>query len=108
MTKHALIALLAISFTATAMAANLEQQFLNPPPSARPHTYWYWIDGNITQEGITADLEAMQRAGIGGVELYNIGGHGTPGAVKVMSPEWRKLMFSGTRQVTGDRSRGLP
>ena len=29
-----------------------------------------WIDGNVTREGITADLEAMQRAGIGGVMLY--------------------------------------
>ena len=73
-------------------ADSLAGGFRNPPDAARPHAYWYWIDGNITREGITADLEAMKRAGIGGVELYNIGGHGPPGPVKVMSPEWRELM----------------
>jgi hypothetical protein len=77
---------------AAADADALSLGFSEPPAAARPHAYWYWIDGNVTREGITADLEAMQRAGIGGVELYNVGGHGTPGPVRVMSPEWRELM----------------
>lgn len=73
-------------------ASSLAGGFCNPPDAARPQTFWYWINGNVTREGITADLEAMKRAGIGGVELYNIGGHGTSGPVNVMSPEWRELM----------------
>jgi hypothetical protein len=40
--------------------------FQRPPDSAKPWTYWFWINGNITREGITADLEAMARAGIHG------------------------------------------
>lgn len=35
--------------------------FLNPPPQARPHTFWIWMNGNIVREGITDDLEAMER-----------------------------------------------
>lgn len=70
----------------------LAREFLVQPANARPYTFWYWLDGNITREGITADLEAMKRAGMGGVELYNIAANGTAGMVKVLSPEWRELM----------------
>jgi hypothetical protein len=49
----------------------LETGFINPPPQARPHTFWIWMNGNITREGITADLEAMARVGIGGVMVLN-------------------------------------
>jgi len=74
-------------------AGDLEQEFASPPASARPHVYWYWMNGYITQEGIDADLEAMKRAGIGGAVIFNIGGHGLePGPVKVLSTEWRGLM----------------
>ena len=45
----------------------LERAFASPPASARPWVYWFWMDGNVSREGITADLEAMQRAGLGGV-----------------------------------------
>lgn len=70
----------------------LASKFQTPPASARPYVFWYWIDGNVTPEGIDADLNAMKRAGIGGVEIYNIGGHGAQGKTKMLSPEWRALM----------------
>jgi hypothetical protein len=34
----------------------LVQNFLNPPDSARPRVWWHWMNGNITKEGIRADL----------------------------------------------------
>ena len=37
----------------------------NPPEATKPRCYWYWMDGHITKEGITKDLEAMRRFGIG-------------------------------------------
>ena len=50
------------------------------------------INGNVTHEGITADLEAMKRVGIGGFQLYNIA-MGVPlGPYDFMSPEWRKMV----------------
>ncbi len=30
-----------------------------------PWCYWYWVNGNVDEETVTADLEAMARAGIG-------------------------------------------
>ena len=52
-------------------ADKLAQEFRQPPASARPWVYWFWLNGNITRAGITADLEAMQRAGIGGVLIMD-------------------------------------
>ena len=55
-----------------APAADLEQGFTHPPDSARPWVYWFWLNGNITSNGIVADLEAMQRVGIGGVLIMDV------------------------------------
>ena len=30
------------------------------------------MNGNVTKEGITADLEAMKRVGIGGAQIFNV------------------------------------
>ena len=43
----------------------LAKRFLNPPNSARPGVYWYFMDGNLNREEMTADLESMKEAGIG-------------------------------------------
>ena len=73
----------------------LTEGFLNPLPQARPHAYWFWMSGNITRDGITADLEAMAESGIGGALIFNTGeSHGTevpPGPVDYMSNEWLDL-----------------
>ena len=44
---------------------DLEQAFRAPPEATKPRCYWYWIDGQISKEGVTHDLEAMRRFGIG-------------------------------------------
>src|SRR5262249_24728657 len=46
--------------------------FRSPPESAKPHTWWHWMNGNVTREGITADLEAMKRIGLGGAQIFNV------------------------------------
>ncbi len=69
----------------------LERGFADPPPSARPWVYWMWMDGNLSREGLTADLEAMQRAGIGGVMIMEVDVGVPKGPVKFMSAEWRQL-----------------
>src|SRR5512133_1039358 len=45
---------------------------ISPPAAAKPWVYWFWLNGNITSNGISADLEAMQRAGIGGVLIMEV------------------------------------
>ena len=75
----------------TRAADRLAEAFQHPPASARPWVYWFPLDGNITSNGITADLEAMQRVGIGGV-LYMETEQGTPpGPAAFGGPQWRQL-----------------
>ena len=84
-----------------AAGVDLEAGFRNPPESARPWVYWFWLDGNITKEGITADLEAMQRVGLGGA-LWMWGGgvgEGVKGPVKFLSPQWWELMRHTVREA---------
>ena len=56
----------AIICTAAAEAVSLEEGFRNPPNSAKPHTWYHLMNGNVTKEGITCDFEALAKAGIGG------------------------------------------
>jgi alpha-L-rhamnosidase len=72
-------------------AEDLAAGFVSPPASAKPWVYWFWLNGNITSNGITADLEAMQRVGVGGVLIMEVE-QGTPiGTVPFAGPEWRQL-----------------
>ncbi len=65
--------------------------FMAPPAEARPWVYWFWLNGNITREGITADLEAMARVGIGGALIMEVD-QGVPlGPVSFMGDDWRAL-----------------
>jgi hypothetical protein len=49
------------------------------------------MNGNVTAEGITEDLEAMAEAGLGGVILMNVANSIPPGSVDFFSEQWRKL-----------------
>lgn len=72
-------------------AAALEDGFRRPPEAAWPWVYWFWLNGYITREGITADLEAMKRVGIRGVLIMEVD-QGTPlGPVPFASEKWREL-----------------
>jgi len=83
-------ALLCLGLTAfTAPADSLETGFLNPPESARPHTWWQWMNGNLSQPGITADLQEMKNIGLGGATVVNLDCGIPRGNVPFMSPEWR-------------------
>jgi hypothetical protein len=88
-----LIALILALCSAPALAAGLAAQFITPPASARPWVYWFWNNGNVTKAGITADLEAMQRAGIGGVIIMDVVERFAPppGTADFMNPEWQEL-----------------
>jgi len=94
---HALVYLLllavvpAVTGRAAVAGSEMEQGFRRPPESARPWVYWFVMDGNLTREGITADFEALKRAGIGGVIFMEVDVGIPRGPVKFMSPEWRAL-----------------
>lgn len=85
-----LTAFAGITFLVFSLRADpLETGFLNPPDSAKPQTWWHWMNGNITKEGITADLEAMKEIGLGGATIVNADCGIPHGPVNFMSPEWR-------------------
>ncbi len=78
--------------------ANVERDFATPPATARPWVYWFVMDGNFTRQGITADLEAMKRAGIGGLIFMEVNVGIPRGPVKFMSPEWQGLWAHAVRE----------
>lgn len=50
----------------------LRLQFESPPNAAKPYVWWHWVGGDITEEGISADLQWMRAVGIGGVENFSV------------------------------------
>ncbi len=77
---------------------DIRSGFSSPPESARPWVYWMVMDGNLTREGITADLEAMKRAGIGGATFLEVDLGLPRGSVKFMNPEWRGIFTHAVRE----------
>ena len=80
-------------------ADDLAKGFAAPPDSAKPHTWWHWMNGNVTREGITADLEAMHRVGVGGAQIFNADCGIPAGPVKFLSPEWHALFQHAVREA---------
>ena len=68
----------------------LRAGFQSPPESAKPQTWWHWMNGNVTKAGITADLEAMKKIGLGGATIVNVDCGIPAGSVAFMSDEWRE------------------
>ena len=50
------------------------------------------MDGNVTREGVTADLEALRQNGIGGAQIFNVAYQIPTGPLKYNSPEWRAMI----------------
>lgn len=88
-----------------AAADKREAGFVTPPSSVQTGTYWYWIEGNISKEGVEKDLEAMKAAGINRAFVANIGGAGTgdPNSqykVEFMSDEWWNITRAALKKAT--------
>ena len=86
-----LVASCVLLAAAWARGGDLAEEFGSPPAAARPWVYWFWLNGNINREGITADLEAMKRVGIGGVLIMEVDQGAPKGPARFGSPAWREL-----------------
>ncbi len=68
--------------------------FMSPSETTSPWTFWYWMYGCVTDEGIVADLQAMRNAGIAGFYLMPIkdtsDGKQYNGTARQLSPDWWK------------------
>jgi hypothetical protein len=45
--------------------------FQNPGRQARPRAYWNWLNGAVTLEGLTRDLEEAKDKGLIGLEMWD-------------------------------------
>jgi len=83
-------------------ASDLARDFVSPPDSARPGVYWYFIDGNLSREGMTRDLESMKQAGLGhalyleiNMQMFGM----TGGPVDYMSEPWQELFAHAVHEA---------
>lgn len=77
----------------------LQKNFIYPPASSRPGVYWYFMDGNISKEAITADLESMQGAGIGSVVFLEVNVGVPRGPVTFFSEQWQELFAHAVHEA---------
>ncbi|MDR2146608.1 MAG: discoidin domain-containing protein [Tannerella sp.] len=77
-------------------AQSLEHIWQSPPEEARSWVLWYWMQGAVSKEGITADLEAMEAAGLGGAYLMPVKAVPDPPfitpTVETLSPLWWEMI----------------
>ena len=68
----ALMAIGGLPLCAQTDSRSLPERFEEPGDEARPWVFWYWMNGAVTPQGITADLEAMKGIGLAGAYLMPI------------------------------------
>jgi hypothetical protein len=81
------------------IAGEMEKNFVNPPDSARPGVYWYFLNGNFNGKEMTADLESMKAVGIGNLVFLEVSIGTPPGPVAFMSPKWQELFVQAVRDA---------
>ena len=94
--KKILAAALLIAALASCEKSNpwtaIEEGFRTPPDSIKTAVYWYWINNNISKEGVVKDLQAMKRVGINRAFIGNQStGQFPEGNVKLFSDEWWEI-----------------
>lgn len=95
--QHLLATALAIGIAVpTSAQTSYKDGFLNPTDENRSLIIWQWMDGLVTKEAITKDLEAFKAAGLSGVQNFQIGGDqqslvGDP-TCAIGSDKWKAMM----------------
>ena len=80
-----------------------EVRFQSPEKVFYPETWFHFIGGNVSREGIDADLQAIADAGISGIQWFH--GHfggpwpATERQVRALTPEWEELVAHLARKA---------
>jgi len=77
----------------------LQHGFRNPPRSAYPGVYWYFMDGNLSRKEMTADLESMEAAGIRHLVFLEVNVGIPRGPVDMLSGAWQDLFEHAVREA---------
>ena len=78
--------------------------FADPPVSTRAGAFWDWLNGSITPEQITRDLEAMKRGGMRGGEIWDVAAcadpdQRVPAGPVFLGPESTRLIAHAIREA---------
>lgn len=77
-------------------AQDYRKDFISPTMEQRPLIIWQWMDGLVTKEAITKDLEAFKAAGLAGVQNFQIGGDNqimiSDTTCAIGSEKWKSMM----------------
>jgi len=77
----------------------MEDRFMTPPDSARPGVYWYFHDGNLNGDEMTADLESMKAAGLGNLVFLEVDIGIPRGPVRWMTGPWQDRFVQAVRDA---------
>jgi hypothetical protein len=84
---------------------DMEAGWRDPPAIARTRCWWWWLNGNVTKEAITRDLEEMKAKGLGGANIIDAGGANQRGNRQVPhgpdfgSVAWRELFVHALKEA---------
>lgn len=78
--------------------------FTEPPLNARPGSFWDWLNGAISKEQITRDLEAMKKGGMRGAEIWDVAAivdpdGQVPAGPAFLGPESTQLIVHAIREA---------
>lgn len=78
--------------------------FDDPPLQNRPGCFWAWLNGSITAEQVTRDLEAMKQGGMRGGEIWDVAAHAdpdnrVPAGPPFLGPESTRLIVHAIREA---------
>lgn len=76
--------------------STIERVFRNPD-DMKLAVYWYWVNDNISKEGVVADLKSMKEVGINRAFIGNVTADLPYGDIKVLSPQWWEVMSEALR-----------
>jgi hypothetical protein len=88
------LATLLIALLAGCATESAEALWPEIRPEARPWTRWWWLGSDVDSANLTFNLEALSRAGIGGVEItpvYGVKGREAHSAA-YLSPRWMEML----------------
>jgi len=83
----------------------VEEGFRQPPRSAGIRCFWWWLNGNVTKQAITRDLEQMKAKGFSGALIVDAGGadqrnnRQVPAGPMFASPEWTELFVYAVEEA---------
>ena len=89
MNMNNVFAVIALVGVSASSASELVESFHNPPDSARPGVYWYFMDGNMDREMMEVDLHSMHEDGLRKALFLEVNIGVPRGPMDFMSEAWQ-------------------